>query len=281
MPFRVLGPALLSAAALMLFGAETGRRYAPSIFVGGVVNGASFRPAPDNFVTANSIISIFGDDLSLRTRVVRPDDLVRGRLPESLAGVSVIIANVPAPLYFVSPRQINCQMPSVVVSGTFTVRVNRESLLSPPETIEVRPVSPGLFAWPADREDGTLPAVATHQDFRPVGRGLPDGATPVRAGELVILWATGLGPTTPPVLAGELPNFASFALLPVRVRLNDAVAADGSILYAGQAPGFAGLQQINILLPQDAPTGEVSIAVDVDGVVSQPGMTISIDPPAM
>ncbi len=70
MPFRVLGLVLLPAAASMLFGAEIGRRHAPAIFLGGVVNGASFRPAPDNFVTANSIISIFGDDLSLQTRVV-------------------------------------------------------------------------------------------------------------------------------------------------------------------------------------------------------------------
>ncbi len=281
MPFWVRGPALLSAAALMLFGAETGRRHAPSIFVGGVVNGASFRPAPDNFVTANSIISIFGDDLSLRTRVVRPDDLVKGRLPESLSGVSVIIGGVPAPLYYVSPRQINCQVPSFVVSGMFTVRVNRESLLSPPETIEVRSVSPGLFGWPAEREDNTLPAVATHQNFRPIGRDSPEGATPVRGGELLILWATGMGPTTPPVLSGELPNFASFALLPVRVLLNDVAVLGRDILYAGQAPGFAGLYQINVLLPEDAPSGEVGVAVEVDGVASQPGMTVSIDPPAM
>ena len=281
MPFRVLGLVLLPAAASMLFGAEIGRRHAPAIFLGGVVNGASFRPAPDNFVTANSIISIFGEDLSLQTRVVRPDDLVAGRLPERLAGVLVAISGVAAPLYFVSPGQINCQVPSSLLSGTFTVRVRRGSLLSPPETIQVRQVSPGLFSWPAERGDGTLPAVATDRDFNPVGRGFPDGATPVRAGELLILWATGLGPTTPPVLSGELPNFASFALFPVRVLLDGEPISDRRILYAGQAPGFAGLQQINILLPKDAPTGEVTVAVEVEGVSSQPGMTVSIDPPAM
>ena len=161
------------------------------------------------------------------------------------------------------------------------MRVRRGSLLSPPETIQVRQVSPGLFSWPAERGDGTLPAVATDRDFNPVGRGFPDGATPVRAGELLILWATGLGPTTPPVLSGELPNFASFALFPVRVLLDGEPISDRRILYAGQAPGFAGLQQINILLPKDAPTGEVTVAVEVEGVSSQPGMTVSIDPPAM
>ncbi len=104
---------------------------------------------------------------------------------------------------------------------------------------------------------------------------------PVRAGELLILWATGLGPTTPPVPTGDLPDFVSFALFPVRVLLNGEAIPDALILYAGQAPGFAGLQQINILLPPEAPTGEVLVTVEVEGVSSQPGMTVSIDPPAM
>lgn len=281
MPIRVLALALLPAAVSMLFGAEIGRRHAPAIFLGGVVNGASFRPAPDNFVSANAIISIFGVDLSLQTRVVGPDDLVGGRLPERLAGVVVSISGVAAPLYFVSPGQINCQVPSSFLSGTFPLRVRRGSLLSPPETIEVRQVSPGLFTWPAERDDGTLPAVATHRDFSPVGRDFPDGATAVRAGELLILWATGLGPTTPPVMSGELPNFASFALFPVSVLLNGEPIPARRILYAGQAPDFAGLQQINILLSPDAPTGEVTVIIEVEGVSSQPGMTVSIDPPEM
>ena len=72
------------AAAAVLTAAERERRYAPSVFINGVVNGASFLPAPDNYVVSNGIISIFGDDLALRTRQVSEADLVAGRLPTSL-----------------------------------------------------------------------------------------------------------------------------------------------------------------------------------------------------
>ena len=119
MAYFVLGLAAWLAVAPTLFGAETGRRYAPTIFVGGVVNGASFTPAPDNFVAPNGIISIFGAELSLQTRQVRPDDLVTGRLPHLLGNVAVSIGGLAAPLFFVSPGQINAQVPSALLPGNW------------------------------------------------------------------------------------------------------------------------------------------------------------------
>ncbi len=278
MAYLVLGLAAWLAAAPTVFGAEIGRRYAPTIFVGGIVNGASFAPAPDNFVAPNSIISIFGEELSLRTRQVRPDDLVNGRLPYSLAGVVVSIGGLPAPLFFVSPRQINAQIPTAIAPGNWIMRVNRESLLSNEELIEVRAVSPGLFAWPSSFVEGPLRAAVTHRDFTPVGRANPEGATPAHPGELIVLWVTGFGPTAPTVFDGELPSFAARLILPFQVWLNGVVVPAHLVFYAGQAPGLAGLYQVNVMLSEDAPTGDVEVKVEVDGVGSQPGMTIPIDP---
>ena len=278
MAYLVLGLAAWLAAAPAVLGAEIGRRYAPNIFVGGVVNGASFRPAPDNFVAPNGIISIFGRDLSLRTREVRAGDLVKGRLPHSLVGVSVSIGGLPAPLFFVSPGQINAQLPSPILPGNWMLRVNRQNLLSNEAMIEVREVSPGLFAWPFSFIEGPLRAAVTHQDFSPVGRGNPEGATPAHPGELIVLWATGFGPTAPSVFDGELPNFAAWLILPSKVWLNEAAVPGHLVFYAGQAPGLAGLYQVNLILSEDSPIGDVEVVVEVGGVRSQPGMTIPIDP---
>ncbi len=266
-----LGPALVPVLALTLVGAEKGRRRAPVIFVGGVVNAASFRPAPDNFISPNSIISIFGDDFSFTTREVRKGDLDRGRLPTTLAGVSVLIGGIPAPLYFVSPTQINAQVPTPLAPGETSLRVLRENLQSPAESVKIRHVAPGLFMF-QER------LIVVHQDFTLVGRGVPEGATPARPGQLVILWATGLGPTSPTVRDGELPVFAARVTLPVRIWLGERELFRSDVLYVGQAPEFAGLYQINIVLPKDTPAGDLEVVLEVDGVEAQRGGLIAVDP---
>ena len=278
MAYFVLGLAAWLAVAPTLFGAETGRRYAPTIFVGGIVNGASFTPAPNNFVAPNSIISIFGAELSLQTRQVRPDDIVSGRLPQLLANVTVSIGGLPASLFFVSPGQINAQVPSTILPGRWVLQVNRENLLSNTAMIEVRALSPGLFAWPSSFVEGPLRAAVTHQDFTPVGRANPEGATPAHPGELIVLWATGFGPTIPAVFDGELPDFAARLALPSKVWINGVAIPSHLVFYAGQAPGLAGLYQVNVKLSEDTPTGDIEVMVEVNGVQSQPGTTIPIDP---
>ena len=228
------------AAASTVLGAEKGRRYAPSIYIGGVVNAASFTPAPDNFISPNAIISIFGNDLSLRTRAVSKFDLVGGRLPLTLGGVSVLIGGVLAPLYYVSPNQINAQAPSAISPGELPLRIIRESLRSEPEMVKISELSPGLFSWPPPLPDGRLQAVATHLDFSPIGRGRPEGATPTHPGKLVVLWATGLGQTAPFVFDGELPKFAAWIILPSRVWAGGRVVPDDRLLYVGPSSRIRG-----------------------------------------
>jgi uncharacterized protein (TIGR03437 family) len=260
-----LGPALWLATVSTVFGAEIERRYAPTIGEGGVVNAASFRPAPENLVVPNGIISIFGIDLALRTKTVGMGDLQQGRLPLSLGGVTVDVGGIPAPLYFVSPGQINVQAPSTLPPNQVTVRVFRESLLSNEVTVKVAKLDPGLFMFVGR-------PIITHLDYKLVGRGEFEGSTP----EYVVLFATGMGLTLPPVLAGQLPMFAAQTLAPVRVWVGERLLEGAaSIQYSGQAPGLAGVYQINLLLPLDVPLGDPEIIVDTR---TQPGLTIAIDP---
>ncbi len=272
-----LGPALWLATASTMFGAEIERRYAPTIGEGGVVNAASFRPAPENVVVPNGIISIFGIDLALRTKTIGADDLRQGRLPLSLGGVSVNIGGIFAPLYFVSPGQINAQVPSTLPPNQVTVRVFREALLSNEATVKVADLDPGLFMFVGR-------PIITHLDYKFVGRGEVEGSAPAHPGEYVVLFATGMGLTLPPVLAGQLPMFAAQILAPVRVWIGDLlIEGAASIQYAGQAPGLAGVYQINLLLPEDVPLGDPEIIVEIADTRTQPGLTIAIDatpPPA-
>jgi uncharacterized protein (TIGR03437 family) len=261
----VLALAFGLALAPPLTGAETGRRRAPFLNTDGVVNGASFAAAPDNFVAPNSIISIFGIDLSLQTKQVSQSDLVRGRLPVVLGGVQVRIGEIPAPLYFVSPLQINAQVPSEITPGEWQLVVVRENLSGGnAATVKVRPAAPGLFPY------------VTHTDYTLVGRGDPQGSTPARPGEVVLIFGTGFGATAPAVFAGELPDFAAQVVLPARAWLGDAILPDHLLLYVGQAPGFAGLSQINLELPADLAPGDLQIRIEIGGAKSQEGVRIAV-----
>lgn len=254
----------------MLFAAGKGRKQIPFVHAGGVVNGASFVPAPDNHVAPNSIISIFGEDLALRTEAVTSDTLQAGRLPLKLGGITVNIGGQLAPLYFVSPAQINAQLPDNLTprGPAWKLTIVREGLGNPPAAVadvHVREAAPGLF-----------PVVA-HADFSVVGRGEPAGSRPAAPGEVVILFGTGFGPTQPPVGAGELPPFAASALLPHRVFVGGRQLAPEQVLYFGQAPLFAGLHQVNIVLPEGLPTGDHEVQVEVAGALSQTGVVIAVD----
>ena len=271
MRFRALGPALWLAMVPALPGAEIERRHAPTFGIEGVVNAASFRAAPDNFLVPNGIFSVFGEDLSLRTREVRSSDLEQGRLPTSLGGVSVSVAGLRAPLYFVSPGQINAQTPSLLPPDEATVQIVREGLASNEVRVKVRAFDPGLFTYLGR-------PVATHPDFTLVGRGEAGGSTPAHPGNYIVVFGTGLGPTLPPVIAGQLPNFAARVMNPVRVWVGDRELVGGFIQYAGQAPGLAGVYQLNLLLPDDIPTGDPEIVIEMAGIRSQPGLAIAVDP---
>ncbi len=215
----------------------------PSIGRGGVVHGASFAPAPDNVVAPGSIISIFGAGLTLgetRQASTLP-------LPDALGGTIVTVNGRAAPLLYVSPGQINAQFPFEVASfPSANVVVITGTGGSPAEPVSTLGVSAGVFTL-----DGTGrgPAAALHLDGRVVS-----AQQPARRGEVIQIFATGLGATNP-VLASGVPAGAS---PPVATVMTPAVLVGGAraqVVFSGLAPGFVGLNQVNVMIPQDAPTG--------------------------
>jgi len=233
------------------------------------VNAAGFVPAPDNFVAPLSIISIFGDDLALRTAQVGPLE-GGGRLPRRLGGVQVTIGGLTIPLFFVSPGQINAQVPGQIAprEQPWKLRIVREGLLGPEAEVLVRVAAPGLFP------------VVVHRDFTLVGRAPAAPSTPARPGELIVLFGSGFGPTVPSFDTGELPPRPALIVMPSSVWIEDRMVSADRVLYVGQTPGLAGLQQVNVLLPDDLEPGDPQIFLEVAGRRTQAGVRVAVDAPA-
>jgi len=234
-----------------------------------VVNAASYRAGP---LAPNTYVTIYGQNLSYVTRALGPQDLRADELPTALAGanVRVRVGAILAQLTYVSPTQINALVPANLVPGAIDIAVFREGIWGPTVKIELRRASPALFLMDAET------VIGTHADG-----SLIDGTSPARPGETVVLYATGLGTTAPPQEYGKL------ALGPARL-VGDAQfhivlegeELDGSrIDYAGIAPGFAGLYQINVRLPE-ALTANPEIRVRCGDEWSPVGLRLLVEPAA-
>jgi uncharacterized protein (TIGR03437 family) len=231
---------------------------APSYTAAGIVNAADNQPGP---LAPNTLASLYGVRLSYDTLAMSPNDILGGVLPTLLpgTGVNVAVGNIAAVVYYVSPDQINFLVPSILVPGPSTVQVVLEGHSGPRVNITLAAASPALFQLDAQN------AIAI----------LPDGTlitpqAPAKPGDIIILYATGLGQTVPSIPNGQLFNqaalleqFADFKLVLNGVAISDAVA------YAGNAPGFAGLYQINVVLPKSTQANpEIKIGFASDLSVS-------------
>ncbi len=211
----------------------------PSYSAATIYNGASWQTtgfAPNTFIT------IFGKNLAYTVRAMTAADLVEDHLPIVLSGtgVRVWVNRIAAFIYYVSPTQINALLPTTLGTGPTEVQVQLDSTWGPVSIIQVEKSAPALF-----QIDGPA-AIATHADGSLVTPESPAGSD-----EYIALYATGLGATMPPVGYGEIPGAAA-ALVDshdFRLLLDGQPVDPVRVTYAGIAPGFGGLYQINVKLP--------------------------------
>jgi uncharacterized protein (TIGR03437 family) len=231
-----------------------------------VVNAAGFQPG----IVANSWVTIQGTNLAQVT-----DDwshsIVNGALPTSLDGVSVTMGAKPAFIYYISPGQLNVLAPSVP-AGPLTVTVTTPGGSGASFSTTASLYGPAFFVWPGGQ------VVATRQDYSyAVKPGTFAGATTVAAkpGEIIILWATGFGPTTPSAPSGvPVPGNGSY---PTASSPTVTIGNTAAIVYgAALAPGSAGLYQIAIQVPNTLADGDWPIQASIGGVVSPTGIVLSV-----
>jgi uncharacterized protein (TIGR03437 family) len=238
----------------------------PTIAANGVVSGASFQPG----IVPGSWLTIQGSNLSSVTDTWEKA-IVNGKLPTTLDGVSVTVGSKPAFVYFISPGQINLQAPDVG-TGPVPVTVSNTNGTSSSFTATVVQQSPAFFAWPgsqtvATRLDGSLA----------VKDGTFAGATTVAAkpGDVLVLWGTGFGPTTPPVAAGiQVPgDQVYFTASPVSIKIG---TVDAPQFGCALSPGFAGLYQVAIQVPASMADGDYPLVATVAGASSPDGVILSV-----
>jgi uncharacterized protein (TIGR03437 family) len=229
--------------------------------VSGVVNGASFQPS----IVAGSWTTITGANLSDVTRSWGDADFNNGNvLPIALSGTSVKINGLDAAVNYISPTQLNVQAPAGI-NGNVNVVVTKNGVASNAFAASAVASAPGLFYSLGGK---TYPSALFNGTYTIVGDpALYGQAAKARAGDIIQLYATGLG-------ASPAGNIISSP-----IAFNGAVtatigAASASVQFAGLVG--VGLFQVNIIVPGGLAPGDYQLLIKVNNTPSQTGVVIPI-----
>ena len=238
----------------------------PAPAITGVSNNASGVAA----IQSGSWVSIYGAGLAATTRPWQASDIVGGVLPTTLDGVSVQINGKKAAISYISPTQLNVQAPADTATGPVPVQVTNAGGTAT-STASLQTYSPAFFSfqgrYAAARHNADGVAVAPAGYF-----GASLTSRPAVPGEILQIYATGLGPTSPAVPAGQL--VATPAPLADPSQLSVTVGGvPATVQYAGLV--FAGEYQVNLVMPQ-LPDGEHALLATIGGVTSQTGILIPV-----
>jgi uncharacterized protein (TIGR03437 family) len=229
----------------------------PAVFVNGVVNNASFALGT-NPLAPGSIAAIFGKYLN-NGSTGETTRFENARLITSLGGTSVTVNGIAAPVFYSSIGQVGIQIPQELAgqtSASLQVTVGQKASVA--RTIAMDAAMPGLFTR---NQAGTGPAAMLHDD----GTTPITLANPARPGETIILFGTGLGTTDPMLPTGAASQGNRVVTAPTVTVDGVPVVVD----FAGRAPDFVGLDQINVRLPANARTADdLPVEATVSGRVS-------------
>jgi uncharacterized protein (TIGR03437 family) len=227
----------------------------PAISSGGIVNGASFVAG----VSPGALIAIFGTNLAAANTSASAIPLAT-----TLGGTTVTVNGTAIPLLFVSTGQVNAQLPYEIAPGAAKMVVQSGSAKSPAVDFTVAATAPGVFTIP--------------QSTHVVAQNLPDYSlnsttAPQAPGQYCTLYVTGQGAVNPVVATGDgaASSPLSLPVANVQVKIGGQPA---EVQFAGLAPTFVGLLQINVKIP-DVPAGEQPVEVTIGAAKAAP-TTISV-----
>jgi uncharacterized protein (TIGR03437 family) len=239
-----------------------GKPYSPTgvfIYPTGVVNGPSFAPVT-NPVARGEYLTIFGSGLASGA-FPQAGQSLPVPFPTTLGGVQVTVNGTNAPMYYASPTQISFIVP-LDVGGSFVnpaanavIQVNNNGVKSNPVTLGVSLTAPGV--WTAGADGISLGRIQKLPDF-----SLVSASNPVKPGDNIVIYCTGLGSVTPAVADGAAAGSTALSRtnFPVLVYIDNQPA---KVSFAGLTPGFVGLYQINATVPDGVTRGAV-VALDVE-----------------
>lgn len=238
--------------------------------IASVLNGASFQPG----IASGSWITIQGSNLSLTTRTWdSARDFRDGLLPTSLDGVSVSINGKAAPVYFISPGQINALAPDDATVGPVLVAVTTSDGVSETFNAQKQSIAAAFFRFdPQNRK--YLAAITPDGSFvGPTGLfGSSVTTRPVKPGDIILFYGTGFGPTDPPIPTARAFSGAARLVNSVVITIGGVPA---SVTFAGLTS--SGLYQFNVIIPESVLGGDQEVIVMTGGSTSQPGAFLSVE----
>jgi uncharacterized protein (TIGR03437 family) len=194
------------------------------------------------------------------------------QMPTQWDQVSVTVNGKPAYMYYVSARQINVLTPPDAMEGPVEVQVTNNGVASTPFTVQAQAEAPSFFAWYG--QNG-LYVAAEHGNNSFVGPPnlFPGGAptTPAVPGEEVALFANGFGATSVPLVAGSSNQLGNLPVFPV-ITIGNLPA---TVKFAGEI-GYAGVYQINVVVPMGAANGDNPVVATYGGFTSDPVMLLTV-----
>ena len=177
------------------------------------------------------------------------------------------------PLQFTSTGQINAIVPyDVAVSGTQQMLIQQNNAYSLPEPMTIAIAQPAVFSQNQSGQGAGIIVVVTPDQKQ----FLATPATPASAGDALVIYCAGLGAVSPPVPAGSAApaSTLSYTVNTTTVKVGGQPA---QVPFAGLAPGFAGLYQVNAIVPSGiAPDANVPVVITVGGISSSP-VTVAIE----
>jgi uncharacterized protein (TIGR03437 family) len=218
----------------------------PAITSGGVGNAASGAPR----VSPGALASVYGSGFGSSTSTQDAP------WPASVNGVSVNVNGTAAPIYYLSPGQINFQVPWATATGTASVTVTVNGGGSNSVSVPVSNAAPGLFFLPGGA------AIVQNSNY-----SLNATDNPAARGETILAYLTGSGPLTPAQKDGVAAPLNSLVNMTSSYSAKIG-SADATVSFAGLAPGFVGLVQMNIVVPSSLAPGTYPLTVTVAGEAS-------------
>jgi uncharacterized protein (TIGR03437 family) len=258
----------------------------PRIFPGGISSVGLSQPPLRTF-SPNQLFSIFGENFlpaGTPGRRVQASEILNNRLPTNLLGVCVEVDGISAPVFDVFAGQINAVMPALGSSVT-TARVvvirdcgRSTQAVSPPESVGVAARAPEFLYFNIGTGSERAVAAVSAESNEYIGpRSVGAGFRPARPGEIVTAYATGLGAVAPSLLPGFVAATAAQVTGRVTLVLGGMPVPAADLLYAGVAPGYYGLYQINFRVPATSPNGNLILVIQSDGAASPAGSWIAVE----
>lgn len=246
----------------------------PAIPSGGVISASAYGGFKS--IAPGGWIEVFGSNLAANMREWADADFRGVNAPTALDGTKVTIGGQPAFIAYVSPSQINAQVPSNIATGMQSLVVTTADGASDAFPVTVTATQPGLLAPAQFNIGGKQYAAATFFDgttfVLPVGAIPGYASRPAKAGETIIFYGVGFGGVTPNIPAGQVVQQNNSLASPVQFQIGSAAA---TATFAGLGSNAVGSYQFNVIVPAIPANAAATVTFTLGGTPTPQSLYIA------